>query len=231
MVERIVQVEDVTKIYADGATVRALDGVSLTLGRGELAAVVGPSGSGKTTLLSLIGALDVPTGGRVRIDGVDTRSLQGEALAALRREKVGFVFQLFHLLPALTALENVMIPLVPYRARLPFDLEAQARELLDWVGLGSRLNHLPGQLSAGEQQRVAVARALVNSPQLILADEPTGSLDSTTGAGIIELLWRMNRERQATLMLATHNPSIAAEVARVYHLVDGRLTDQRSSGD
>lgn len=225
MEEWIVQVEDVAKVYTNGAAVRALDGVSLALARGELAAVVGPSGSGKTTLLSLMGALDLPTEGRVKIDGVDTHSLHGEDLADLRREKIGFVFQLFYLMPALTALENVMIPLVPYRARLSFDLEARARELLEWVGLGSRLNHLPGQLSAGEQQRVAIARALINSPQLILADEPTGSLDSRTGAGIIELLRRLNRERQATLMLATHDPSKAAEVDRVFHLVDGRLTD------
>lgn len=224
----IVVTEGLTKEYPIGPTqIIALHEVSLTIDRGEFLAVVGPSGSGKTTLLNLIGTLDVPTRGRVIVDGTDVSTLRGNVLADFRRTKVGFVFQLYNLVPILTALENVMLPLIPYRRGLDFELEARARELLEAVGLGKRLRHLPGQLSGGEQQRVAIARALINSPQIILADEPTGNLDSKAGEEIMALLRRLNRERNLTLVLVTHNEAIAAQADRVVYLQDGRLTSTR----
>lgn len=221
----IIQTEALSKSYADGSLIRALDAVSLTITRGESVAIRGPSGSGKTTLLNLIGTLDRPTAGRLVVDGVEVSALRGDALADFRREKIGFVFQLFNLFPALNALENVMLPLVPYRRRLAFKLEARARELLEEMGLGSRLNHLPGQLSGGEQQRVAIARALINYPKLILADEPTGNLDTETGAEILQLLRSLNREQGITLVTVTHDVLIAAEADRTVHLRDGRVVD------
>lgn len=224
MTEPLVRMEDVTKEYPLGAArVVALRGVSLTVAPGEFLAIVGPSGSGKTTLLNLMGALDLPTRGRVVVDGVDLGTLKGDRLADFRRERIGFVFQLFHLIPDLTALENVMVPLIPYRHRLKFNLERRARELLEAVGLGDRWRHLPGQLSGGEQQRVAIARALIGNPRLLLADEPTGNLDSRTGGEIMDLLRRLNREHGLTLVVATHNPDIVAQADRVIRLRDGQI--------
>jgi len=225
----IVQTEKLTKVYTDGTEVRALDRVDLTLIRGEFLAITGPSGSGKTTLLNLIGTLDQPTAGRVIVDGVDVSTLQGNALADFRREHIGFVFQLFNLIPVLTALENVMLPLLPYRRGLSFNLEARARALLEAVGMGERLYHLPSQLSGGEQQRVAIARALLNKPALILADEPTGNVDSITGAKIIALLRRLSREQGITIVLATHNSAIVTEADRVITLKDGHLQNVDSA--
>jgi ABC-type lipoprotein export system ATPase subunit len=225
----VVITEGLTKEYPLGPTmVIALHEVSLTIGQGEFLAVVGPSGSGKTTLLNLIGTLDVPTRGRVLVDGVDVSTLKGNQLADFRRAKIGFVFQLFNLIPVFTALENVMLPLLPYRRGLPFKLEARAHELLAAVGLGERLHHLPGQLSGGEQQRVAIARALLNTPRLILADEPTGNVDSQTGVDIVSLLRRLNREQGLTMVLVTHNEAIAAQADRVVHLRDGKLLTSTS---
>ena len=219
----IVKTENLGKVYADGAPVRALDGVTLTVGEGEFLAVTGPSGSGKTTLLNLIGTLDWPTSGCVVIDGVDVSTLTGDTLADFRREHIGFVFQLFNLIPVLTALVNVMLPLIPYRRGLAFNLEARAREMLEAMGLESRLDHLPGQLSGGEQQRVAIARALVNHPKVILADEPTGNVDSKTGEEIIGLLRKLNRELGVTILLTTHNTAIACQADSVVRLRDGRV--------
>jgi len=215
--------ENLTKIYADGAPVRALDGVTLEIGAGEFIAITGPSGSGKSTLLNLIGTLDRPTSGRVVVDGVDVGTLRGNALADFRRERIGFVFQMFHLVPTLTALENVMLPLIPYRRGLKFRLEERAQELLEAVGLGDRLHHLPGQLSGGEQQRVAIARALINTPKVILADEPTGNLDSRASAEIVALLRQLNRERGVTVLVATHNEAVAQAADRILRLRDGRV--------
>jgi len=228
----VVITEGLTKEYPLGLSrVVALHEVSLTIGQGEFLAVVGPSGSGKTTLLNLIGTLDVPTRGRVLVDGVDVSTLKGNQLADFRRAKIGFVFQLFNLIPVFTALENVMLPLLPYRRGLPFKLEARARELLAQMGLEGRADHLPGQLSGGEQQRVAIARALLNSPKLILADEPTGNVDSKTGQEIVGLLRRLNRETGVTLVLVTHNAAIAAQADRVVHLQDGQILPQPPPND
>ncbi|MCS6781407.1 MAG: ABC transporter ATP-binding protein [Geminicoccaceae bacterium] len=224
----LVQTHALTKVYTDGAQVRALDGVSLTIAAGEFLAILGPSGSGKSTLLHLIGTLDRPTSGQVLIDGVDVGTLRGDALADFRRAKIGFVFQLFNLVPTLNALENVMLPLVPYQRGLPFNLRARGRELLQRLGLADRLDHLPGQLSGGEQQRVAIARALVNHPKLILADEPTGNLDTKIGAEIVALLRQLNREEGLTLVVVTHDAAIAAQADRVVQLRDGRLFEPQA---
>jgi putative ABC transport system ATP-binding protein len=219
----IVVTENLTKVYSDGAQVCALDDVNLAVTQGEFLAVTGPSASGKSTLLNLLGTLDTPTEGRVVLDGVDVSTLQGNELADFRREHIGFVFQLFNLIPVLSALENAMLPLIPYRRQCRFDLEKRARELLAAVGLAERAHHLPSQLSGGEQQRVAIARALVNEPRLILADEPTGNVDSQAGAEIVALLRRLNEERGVTVVLATHNAVIAREADRLVRLKDGRL--------
>lgn len=221
----VVQTESLSKAYGDDFPVNALRDVSLTITEGEFIAVSGPSGSGKSTLLNLIGTLERPTSGRVVVDGVDVNTLKGNALADLRRAKIGFVFQLFNLLPASTALENVTLPLLPYRRGLSFNLAKRAEELLEGIGLGERLNHLPGQLSGGEQQRVAIARALINHPKLILADEPTGNLDSESGEEILRLFRRLNREEKLTVILVTHDQAIAASMERVIYLHDGRLLE------
>ncbi|HWK28877.1 MAG TPA: ABC transporter ATP-binding protein [Solirubrobacter sp.] len=205
----------------DGASLAAVDGVSLTVEAGEAVALAGPSGSGKSTLLHLIGALDRPDGGRVHVDGRDLAAASRRELAEFRRG-VGFVFQRFNLLPALTALENVLAPVLPYR--VPFDREARARELLAAVGLAGREAALPSRLSGGQQQRVAVARALIGAPALVLADEPTGNLDSRTGEAIVDLLLRLREERGLTIVVATHDPRLAARCDRVVSLLDGRVS-------
>ena len=224
----IVQTESVSKSYGDGTPVCALDEVSLTISMGELLAVSGPSGSGKSTLLNLIGTLDQPTSGQIVVDGVNVSTLRGNALADFRRANIGFVFQLFNLVPTLTALENVSMPLLPYRRGLGFNLQERARELLEAVRLGERLYHLPGQLSGGEQQRVAIARSLINQPKLILADEPTGNLDSQSGWEIVSLLRCLNQGQSITVVLVTHDAAVAARADRIVHLQDGRLLDKVS---
>jgi len=221
----IIQTKALFKEYKDGTSVRALDGVSLSIAQGEFVALEGPSGSGKSTLLNLIGTLDNPTSGRVMIDGMDIGTLKGDALADFRRAKIGFVFQLFNLVPTLNALENVMLPLIPYRRELKFNLDRRARDLLKSMGLETRLYHLPGQLSGGEQQRVAIARALVNSPQLVLADEPTGNLDTKFGEEIVQLLHRLNREERLTIVLVTHDHTVAAQADRIVHMQDGQMLE------
>jgi ABC-type lipoprotein export system ATPase subunit len=223
----IIQAEKLNKVYGGGTAVPALCDISLQVAAGEIVAIQGPSGSGKSTLLNLIGTLDRPTSGRIDVDGVDVSSLRGNALADFRREKIGFVFQLFNLVPALTALENVMLPLLPYRRGLGFQLEERAQALLTEMGLSQRLRHLPGQLSGGEQQRVAIARALINHPRLILADEPTGNLDTKSGREILNLLHELNREQGLTLVLVTHDTAVAAQAQRVVQLQDGAIVHDR----
>jgi putative ABC transport system ATP-binding protein len=210
-----------TKEYLSGGRPLAvLQDVSFTLANGAFAAIVGPSGSGKTTLLGLLAGLDVPSRGQVAIDGVEITTLDEDARARLRGEKVGFVFQSFQLIPTLTALENVTVPLELRGVR---GVEPRARELLERVGLGGRAHHFPTQLSGGEQQRVAIARAFVNRPRILFADEPTGNLDGTTGARIVELLEALNREDGTTIVLVTHDLTLAARTGRVIRLADGRV--------
>jgi lipoprotein-releasing system ATP-binding protein len=215
------------KRYADGpAVVEVLAGLDLVVEQGERIAVVGESGVGKSTLLHLLGALDLPTGGRLLFDGEDVFARPEAALAEFRNREVGFVFQFHHLLPDFTALENVMMPsLIARRPAGP--TRARASELLERVGLGHRLAHRPGQLSGGEQQRVAVARALAQRPRLLLADEPTGNLDPVTGEEVQRLLLELNRQEGATLVVATHNDRLAAAMGRTLRLALGRLQEDR----
>jgi ABC-type lipoprotein export system ATPase subunit len=206
-----------------GRNLEVLRGIDLTVQRGEFLALRGASGAGKSTLLHLLGGLDLPNQGEILFDGVNLLTLPARALARLRNSRVGFIFQAYHLLPELSAIENVMLPTRMARLSLA-GAEARARELLDRVGLGQRAGHRPYELSGGEQQRVAIARSLVNRPDLILADEPTGNLDSHTGGEIIQLLHDLLAERQATLVIATHDAKIAARAPRVLELADGQLT-------
>ncbi|NMG17070.1 ABC transporter ATP-binding protein [Aromatoleum bremense] len=207
----------------DGAgTLRILQDVSFSVGAGESVAIVGASGSGKSTLLGLLAGLDVPSAGTVRIQGTDIFSLDEDARAALRGESVGFVFQSFQLLPALTALENVMLPLELAGAD---DAGAIARQWLGRVGLAARVRHYPKHLSGGEQQRVALARAFAPSPRLLLADEPTGNLDAATGEAIIELIFSLNREAGTTLILVTHDESLARRCGRILRMHNGALSE------
>ena len=223
--EKIVNLEKVTKIYGTGETqVTALDGVSLEVASGEVVSVVGHSGSGKTTLLNMMGALDRPTSGRIFLEEEEISRIPEHQLYRVRREKIGFIFQSFHLIPTLNALENVLAPTLPLGERR---FEERARELLESVGLGARLPHRPSQLSGGEMQRVAIARALIHEPKLILADEPTGNLDSKTGEEIINLLLRLNKEKGVTLVIVTHEPEIAKKADRTVSIRDGRIEPAR----
>ena len=219
----LVRTEKLTKTYGDGVEIRALDHVDLTIGVGEMVAVMGPSGSGKSTLLNMLGALDRPTSGKVLIDGQDLSRIRN--VDRFRSTTVGFVFQLHNLIPTLTALENVEVPLRGrgFRAR---KRRARATEMLDLVGLSVRKDHLPAQLSGGERQRVAVARALVNEPRLILADEPTGNLDSVSGEEVIQLLLKVNRERNATILVVSHDRHVARAAQRILTMQDGQIIDE-----
>jgi putative ABC transport system ATP-binding protein len=218
----MVKLEDVVKIYRMGAVeVPALRGISLTVEGGAFVAIMGPSGCGKSTLLNLLGCLDRPTSGSVKIDGMDMAKMSQAELAAMRNRKIGFIFQNFHLLHQVTALGNVLLPFlysdVPRSQRKP-----RAMELLKTVGLEERAHHKPFELSGGQQQRVAIARALVNHPKLILADEPTGNLDSQSGLEIMALLERLNREGM-TIMMVSHDPQLAAHAERIIQLKDGKI--------
>jgi putative ABC transport system ATP-binding protein len=219
-----IAIRDVSRRFRVDAeqAITALDGVSLDIAAGEAVAVAGPSGSGKSTLLHIVGALERPDSGTVTVGGRDLGGLTRRELAAHRR-RVGFVFQRFNLLPALTVIDNVMAPVLPYR--VGFDKQERARELLHAVGLEGRETSLPSRLSGGQQQRVAIARALINRPPIVLADEPTGNLDSRTGAGIVDLLLGLRREYGVTVVLATHDSQVAARCDRVVRLLDGRVTD------
>jgi putative ABC transport system ATP-binding protein len=217
----MIELRGVTKSVPSGhGTLTILHPMDLTIARGTVSAITGPSGSGKSTLLGLVAGLDAPTAGRVLIDGVDITALDEDGLAKLRGSRIGFVFQFFHLLPSLTAYENVLVPMEIAGAK---DAAARARALLSEVGLEDRADHYPSQLSGGEQQRIAVARALANDPPLLLADEPTGNLDSATGHALIELLLGINRTRKTTLVLVTHDPELAARAEVVIALKDGRI--------
>jgi len=219
--DTLLRVEGLSKqVNSPDGVLTILDGVSLAIRRGESVAIVGPSGSGKSTLLGLLAGLDVPTRGEVWLDGESFSGLDEDARAARRAREIGFVFQSFHLLPGLTALENVMLPL-----ELGDDpaAETAAREVLAAVGLAARANYYPPKLSGGEQQRVAIARAYATRPALLFADEPTGNLDAATGQVIIDLLFKLNSERHATLVLVTHDSELAARCQRTLHLHGGRL--------
>lgn len=218
-------VQDLQKTYRSGGRpLTVLGDVSFRIDAGELVAIVGPSGSGKTTLLGLLAGLDRPTSGSVHLDGVELGALPEDGRARLRRERIGFVFQSFQLIPTLTARENVQVPLELGGGA---GAAERAGELLTRVGLADRAHHYPGQLSGGEQQRVAIARAFVHAPRILFADEPTGNLDAATGARIIDLLLELNRERGTTLVLVTHDAELAARVGRVIRLADGRVVSDQ----
>src|SRR6266699_5824535 len=207
----ILRVEHLSKTYAiPNGRLPVLQEVSFQVQSGEFLAITGPSGSGKTTLLSLLGALDSPDSGEIWLNEIAVHRLRGPAAADFRRQQVGFVFQLYYLLPNLTALENVMAPLLPYRRKLSFDLKKRAQQLLERVGLEDRQGYSPARLSGGEQQRVAIARALINRPKIVLADEPTGNLDPATGMEVLEVLSELQRTGNQTLIMVTHNPQLSA---------------------
>ena len=226
-----IAITDVTKHYRQGdGVVRALDGVSLRIRQGEFVAVVGRSGSGKTTLLDMIGLLLTPTSGSIRFDDTETTRLNDGERARARNELAGFVFQEYNLLPSLNVLQNVMLPLRYQRTRDDTAGRVRAEALLDSVGLTSRLRHRPAELSGGEQQRVAIARALVNRPAMLLADEPTGAVDSQTGAEIMGVMKRMNKHEGVTVVLVTHDQGLATDADRIVRLSDGRVVADDSDG-
>jgi len=225
MTKMLVSIRDLTlRLPSGGRTLTVLDGVSLDVARGETVAVAGPSGSGKSTLLGLLAGLDTPTAGTITVAGVEVTRLGEAALARFRRDTLGYVFQSYHLIPTLTAAENVGVPLDLAGSA---GAASRAAELLAGVGLAERAHHYPAQLSGGEQQRVALARAMALDPPLLLADEPTGNLDSATGAVIVDLLFALNRERGTTLLLVTHDAALAERADRVVSLRDGRIVGER----
>ena len=223
----MIEVQNLTKIYRLGIVeVPALRGVSFRIERGEVVAIMGQSGSGKSTLMNVLGCLDLPTSGQYFLDGEDISRMSDDQLAAIRNQKVGFVFQQFNLLPRMTVRRNAELPLTYNGGQPEKEIHQRAEAILNAVGLGDRVNHRPTELSGGQQQRVAIARALINRPDLILADEPTGNLDSQTGADIMRLLLRLNKESGLTLVIVTHDPALAAQAQRVIHLRDGMIDDR-----
>ena len=224
----MIELEHLSMNYSTGTTrLTVLNAINLTIAQGERAAIVGPSGSGKTTLLLLLAGLEQPSTGSIRLDGVALETLDRDQLADLRRDRIGIIFQAFHLIPSLSALDNVALPLEIAGHR---DARPRAAELLNQIGLGKRHTHYPSQLSGGEQQRVAIARALVHQPALVLADEPTGNLDEQTGADISELLFTLNQATGTTLILVTHDTELASRCQRILHLHEGVLSEQQQTG-
>ena len=224
MTDNVILVNELRKIYKIGEIeVHALDGVSFNIERGEVISIMGPSGSGKSTLMNLLGCLDHPTDGSYKLDSEEVSELDDDQLAGIRNRKVGFVFQSFNLLPRASALANVELPM-RYAGQVP-DRKLRATEALASVGLADRITHRPTELSGGQQQRVAIARALVNKPSILMADEPTGNLDSKSGKEIMELLLNLNKDKGTTLIIVTHDPKIAEQTQRVIRLVDGKIAE------
>jgi len=224
---KLVELRNVYKIYGEGleSEVRALDGVSLTIDRGEFVAVVGQSGSGKSTMMNVLGCLDIPTRGDYLLDGTDVRELTDRDLSRIRNKQIGFIFQQYNLIQSLTVLENVELPLI-YQGIDPIDRREMAMAALERVGLAERYRHRPTQMSGGQQQRVAIARAISAHPSIIMADEPTGALDSHTGLEVLEFLRQLNREG-STVILITHDNGIAATARRIVRLADGKIVEDR----
>ena len=232
MAEHLIELRDVYKIYSEGleSEVRALDGISLTIDHGEFVAVVGQSGCGKSTLMNVLGCLDIPTRGTYLLDGTDVQDLSDGQLSRIRNQEIGFIFQQYNLIQTLTVQENVELPLI-YRGIDPIDRKELALEALERVGLADRRRHYPTQMSGGQQQRVAIARAISTHPPVIMADEPTGALDSRTGQQVLKFLQQLNREG-STIILITHDNGIAATAPRMVRLSDGRIvSDQRQEVD
>jgi putative ABC transport system ATP-binding protein len=223
----VIHVRDLAKELPMGKVmVHALRGVDLDIYAGEMVGIVGPSGSGKSTLLGLIGGLDTPTRGKIVIDGVDITRMNEDQLTDIRNAKIGFIFQFFNLIPSLTALENVALP-IQFAQERKFKPEKRARELLDLLGLGDRLRHRPSELSGGQQQRVAIARALANNPPLLLADEPTGNLDTESGAVVLNALKQVRDESGTTIVIVTHDPELAGFADRQVTLIDGEISESQ----
>jgi putative ABC transport system ATP-binding protein len=224
---KTIEAHNLVKIYRMGENdLMALKGITLTIDKGEFVAITGYSGSGKSTLMHLLGCLDTPTEGDYFIDGINVSTSTRNELAQIRNQKIGFVFQKFHLLPDLTALDNVALPML-YAGSGEAEARTRAAELLTMVDLKNRLTHYPYQLSGGQQQRVAIARSLINKPSIILADEPTGNLDSQTGDVIMDMLKKLNTEQQTTIIIVTHEPYIAAKTRRIIELIDGNIKSDK----
>ena len=220
----MIELKDIYKIYSDGdSEIRALDGINLKISEGEFVAIVGQSGSGKSTCMNIIGCLDVPTSGSYHLNGIDVSTMKDDELAVVRNQTLGFIFQQYNLIPSLTALENVMLPLtiqgVSKKTRI-----ARSKAILEKLGLGKRLNNKPSQMSGGQQQRVSIARSLVSNPKIIFADEPTGNLDSKTTVEILEFMQSIVREEQRTLIMVSHDTEVAMYADRIVHMLDGRIT-------
>jgi len=228
MDQPLIKIEEITKVYQMGnMKVHALRGVSLEIGEGEFVAIMGPSGSGKSTLMNIVGCLDQPTDGRYWLDGTDVGKLNDNSLADIRNSKIGFVFQTFNLLARTTAFQNVTLPLI-YGGLGSRQRRERARAALEAVGLGDRMDHRPNELSGGQQQRVAIARALVSEPAIILADEPTGNLDTRSGEEIMRILYDLNKDRGITVVFVTHDPEIAEQTRRIIRIRDGLIESDES---
>ncbi len=231
LVKSIVKLKNISKVYDLGEVkVHALRNVNLTIKEQEFSCIMGPSGSGKTTLLNMIGALDLPSSGRVIVDGIDITDFSEGEISDTRCKKIGFIFQFFNLVPLLTAIENIELPILFSGELTTREAKLRAKELLTLVGLGDRLFHRPAELSGGQQQRVAIARAFANRPAIVLADEPSGNLDRITGIEILQLMKRLNREEGQTFIIVTHDPAVAGIAERVIYVIDGRIAKDRPRG-